>query len=239
MLGRVVTAAIGMLGLVAPAGAAAAQEEKRCRFLCAPELKIEPTFTLAPLGKRTEILSVSDGTVSRERRETTFEIVLAVDIPTSVNRLGFSVESIWSPFKGTSSNPFTGKTAEDVGVMQIRDNPVELEFEVHWEVLRSEQTGGWVHSHVDVVDQFSPSERPTSRGIYTHKLDFEWDTSFAPFSRLRPERWLRGVELEGSLDYLATGLPKTGDQLGTERFLDNADKWSFSFVVVIPVAPLE
>jgi hypothetical protein len=51
-------------------------------------------------------------------------------------------------------------------------------------------------------------------------------------------RWLRGVELEGSLDYVATGLPRKGDQHNGVRFLDDASPWSFSIVIVLPIAPL-
>jgi hypothetical protein len=49
---------------------------------------------------------------------------------------------------------------------------------------------------------------------------------------------LHGVELETSLDYLASGIPRKGDVFadGT-RYVDNASRWSFSFVIVIPVAP--
>jgi hypothetical protein len=50
--------------------------------------------------------------------------------------------------------------------------------------------------------------------------------------------WLRNVELEVSLDYVATGLPKAGDVLGDERFVQNASPWSISFVIVLPLAPL-
>ena len=51
--------------------------------------------------------------------------------------------------------------------------------------------------------------------------------------------WLREVEIEGSLDYVATGLPKRGDVIdGQERFLDNDSPWSFSLVFVFPLAPL-
>jgi hypothetical protein len=32
---------------------------------------------------------------------------------------------------------------------------------------------GWLTSHFDVVDQFSPAERPDATSAYTHKLDFE------------------------------------------------------------------
>jgi hypothetical protein len=64
------------------------------------------------------------------------------------------------------------------------------------------------------------------------------DTSLAVFNWLPEGRWLRGVELEGSLDYVATGLPKAGDQINGIRFVDKASPWSFSLVFVLPVAPL-
>ena len=61
--------------------------------------------------------------------------------------------------------------------------------------------------------------------------------SFAGPASLPEGRWLRGVELETSLDYLATGIPKHGDAFedGT-RYLDDASHWSLSFVIVIPIA---
>ena len=58
------------------------------------------------------------------------------------------------------------------------------------------------------------------------------------FKWLPDDNWLRNVELEGSLDYVATGLPKAGDVIGDERFLDDASPLSFSVVAVLPLAPL-
>jgi len=56
--------------------------------------------------------------------------------------------------------------------------------------------------------------------------------------RLLATRWLHGVELEASLDFLATGLPKKGDVFPDgSRYLDDASKWALSFVIVLPVAP--
>ena len=57
------------------------------------------------------------------------------------------------------------------------------------------------------------------------------------FNRLPQGNWLRNVEAEVSLDYVATGLPKAGDVVAGERFLDNASPWSLSFVFVFPLAP--
>ena len=87
------------------------------------------------------------------------------------------------------------------------------------------------------MDNFSPAERPTDKSLYTHKLNLELDMSVSVFNWLPERRWLRGVEIEGSLDYVATGLPKAGEEILGERFLDSASPWSFSLVFVIPVAP--
>jgi hypothetical protein len=105
-------------------------------------------------------------------------------------------------------------------------------------LVAGERTGGWISSHFDIVDKFSPAERPTDNRAYTHKLNLELDTSFAVFNWLPEGRWLRDVELEGSLDYVTTGLPRAGDIIDGRRFVDDASPWSFSLVFVIPVAPL-
>lgn len=70
-----------------------------------------------------------------------------------------------------------------------------------------------------------------------HKLNLELDTSLSVFNWLPEGRWLRGVDLEGSLDYVATGLARTGDDIGGVRLLDQASPWSLSIVCVLPIAP--
>ncbi|MGQ0650215.1 MAG: hypothetical protein ACT4P7_21950 [Gemmatimonadaceae bacterium] len=232
-----------LLAVVASLGArpALAQESEAggCLLLCAPSLAIEPTFTIENLLRRHRVQDVGSGLVARAERDLVFEMIFALDVPTTIPRVGFTLEAIWSAFAGGSSNPFTGESAEDAGRSEIRDNPVELEFELNLDVLKPEMTGGWIGAHFDVVDQFSPADRPRARGAYTHKLDFELDIGLAPFNRSR-YRWLRSVELEASLDYLATGLPRAGEvvPVGGERYLDDASPWSLSFVLVVPVAPL-
>ena len=210
-----------------------------CRILCAPALKIEPTFTIENLVNPPRILKIHDGDmveIEPGARQGVFELILALDVPTQLPRLGMTFEASFKPFLTTDSNPFTGMSSDLVG--DIRDNPVEIETEANFYVLTEEQTGGWISSHVDVVDQFSPAKQPDDASVYTHKLDFEWDTAFHVFRRLPESNWLRHVEAEVSLDYLATGLPDAGDTFGDERFLDRASPWSFSFVLVMPLAPL-
>lgn len=228
------TAPAVVLYLCLGAAQAAAQSQSECRFLCAPQLLIEPTLTVENLVKAPRVRTPG-GEEERGGRETVFEIILAVDIPTRLPRLGFTAEAIFVPFAKGSSNPFTGRSVQEVGVSAIRDNAVELEFEANFVVVKSEQTKGWVSSHFDIVDKFSPAERPSDSAVYTHKLNFEWDTAFALFNKLPDGHWLRDVEIEGSLDYVATGLPKAGDRIDGDTFMTPASPWSFSLVVVIPV----
>jgi hypothetical protein len=215
---------------------AAAQEEPRCAFLCAPELKIEPTWTLENLASRPRV--ESDGRVERAARDTVFELIFALDVPTTIPRVGLTLEAIFIPFHGTSVHPFTGATAVEAGRSEIRDNGIEMEAELNLDLFGTKQTGGWVSSHFDIVDQFSPGKTPRAGSVYTHKLDLEWDTAFHLFNPLPQGHWLKNVEAEVSLDYLATGLPKAGDLVAGERFLDKASPWSVSLVMVVPLAPL-
>jgi hypothetical protein len=212
---KAVSAAAIMVGLaVTPAWA---QEAAPCRVLCSPEFKIEPTISFTRLFGSPRTLS-DDGTVRRESGDIAFELILSLGLPTRATWLEFTVEAIFLPFD--------------------RDSTPELEFETNFIWLPSQRTRGWVTSHFDVVDKFSAAERPTDRRAYTHKLNFELDTSFSVFNRLPEGRWLRSVELEGSFDYIATGLPKAGDRFDGSRFLDDASPWSFSLVFVLPIAPL-
>jgi hypothetical protein len=159
-----------------------------------------------------------DGIVTREPRETEFEVILSLGLPTRLRWLEFTVEAIFLPFD--------------------RDSTPELEFETNLVWLPGERTRGWVSSHFDIVDKFSAAERPSDRRAYTHKLNLELDTSISIFNWLPERRWLRGVELEGSLDYVATGLPKAGDMVDGRRYINKASPWSFSLVFVLPVAPM-
>ena len=221
----------------------AAQKPNKCKLLCIPKLKLEPTLTIENLFRPPRIAELENGVpvrTAKAEREAVFEMVLALDIPTEIPRVGLTFETIWAPFTGTLENPLTNIMAPELGKAEVRDNSVELEFELNLMLLEAEQSGGWVETHFDIVDKFSPAERPgdTAAYTYTHKLNLELDTAFSIFGWLPTANWLRNIELEGSLDYLATGIPRAGDILGNELFLDGASPWSFSIVFVIPIAPL-
>lgn len=213
--------AIALGSASAPLVAEAQTSNGKCFFLCQPELKIEPTITVENLFRRHKVAESDENgevVVSRAHRETVFETVVALDIPTEIPRIGFTFEAIFAPF--------------------LKDNSPETELELNFKWLRSENTRGWVGSHFDIIDQFSPVERPGNASSYTHKLNFELDTAVSILKWLPRRNWLSGIEVEGSLDYLATGLPRKGNRIGNTLFLDNASRWSFSLVFVLPIAPL-
>ena len=214
-----------------------AQEGESCSFLCAPELKIEPTISFENLGSRARV--EVGGVVEETQRETVFELLFSLGVPTAIPWVGLTFEAGFAPFATTSENPFTGATSEEVGSDGIGDNLVALELELNLYLIESDQTGGWLSSHFDIVDKFSPAERPDAASAYTHKLNFELDTALHPFNSLSEGRWLRNVEAEISIDYVATGLPKAGDQFGDVLYLDDASPWSLSLVLVLPLAPLD
>jgi hypothetical protein len=195
---------------------AVGQTTPACHVLRAPEFNVEPTITFTKVFGSARIVD-EHGTTAREPRKTEFEVILSLGLPTRASWLAFTVEAIFLPFDGESTP--------------------ELEFETNLIWLSGERTRGWLSSHFDIVDKFSPATRPTDGIAYTHKLNFELDTSVSVFNWLPEGEWLRGVELEGSLDYVATGLPTSDDRVDGGRFLDRASPWSFSFIVVIPVAP--
>lgn len=201
------------------ASAEAQEEDSECTVLCTPELDFEPTLTVENLFASPRVEDVATGVIRRLERESAFEAVLALSVPTEL--------------------PFLGITLETIFAVSSDDNEPELEAEVNLVFVREEQTGGWVEAHFDVIDKFSPTERPSTDRAYTHKLNLELDVALRVFNWLPPEAWLRNVEVETSLDYVATGLPRRGDVVDGQRFLDDASPWSISFLLVVPVAALD
>ena len=199
----------------------ASAQSTGCFVLCAPGFKVEPTFTWENVFRQARVEETDDQgntVVRRISRERIFETVLALDVPTTIPRVGFTFEVSFKPF--------------------VKGNSPELESELNLHWLRSEDTNGWVSSHFDIIDKYSPGGRPHNADIYTHKLNFELDTA-VPFLKWTGKPWLRDIEIETSLDYVASGLPRAGDRFGNTRYLDNAGGWSFSLVFVIPLAPLK
>ena len=232
----VLTALVGFAAVPLTPALGAAQDGGSCKVLCAPELKIEPTISFENYVSQARV--ERGGVVEQTQGETIFELIVAVAVPTQIERVGLTFEVGVAPFLKTSENPFTGATAEELGRDDIRANLVGIELELNLYLLLSRQTGGWLSSHFDIVDKFTPAVRPDATSAYTHKLNFELDTAFRPFNWLSGGGWLSNVETELSIDYTATGRPRAGDLIGDTLFLDDFTPWALSLVLVLPLAPL-
>jgi hypothetical protein len=200
--------------------ATAQGQPDKCFVLCPPELKVEPTITWDNVIRRAKVAETdSEGntTIKETERERVFETVLALDVPTTIPRVSFTFEAIVKPF--------------------VKGNSPELETELNLHWLRSEDTNGWVGSHFDIIDKYSPGARPGTLDRYQHKLNFELDTAVS-FLKWTKKPWFSDFEIEGSLDYVATGLPRPGDRFGNVMYLDKAGGWGFSLVLILPLAPL-
>jgi hypothetical protein len=194
--------------------------QDQCFVFCAPDVKIEPTFTWENIFKPPRIAetdSQGNTVVKKVSRERVFETVIAIGVPTTIPRTSFTFEIITKPFvKGSSPE-------------------LETEWNLHW--LRSEDTNDWLSSHFDIIDKYSHGGRPHNEDRYTHKLNFELDTAVT-FLKWTRKPWLSDIELEASVDYVASGLARAGDRFENVEYRDNASRWSFSLVFVLPLAPL-
>lgn len=229
-------AAVLLLG--SPGPLSAQDGDDGCDFLCRPELEIEPGVAIEPVFRSPRIAELEGGVAvdtSRETTATEFELTLAVGIPTEIPRTELGFDVTWTPFVETDENPFTGRSGQS-----FRENVIEFAPEVSVTLLTPEETGGVTEVALSASDDISPAETPDAGSLFTHKLELAVETTVAPLSFLPEGNWLRNLEVEGALDYLATGVPEAGDEVpkGEERFLDDGARWGLSVVAIAPLAPL-
>ena len=112
-------ALVGFVVVLLTSAPGAAQDGDSCTVLCAPELKIEPTISFENLGSRARV--EADGVVEETERETVFELLFAVGVPTQIPRVGLTFEAGWAAFSD--------------------DNLVELELELNLHLIESDHTG--------------------------------------------------------------------------------------------------
>lgn len=199
--------------------AAQEPEETSCTVFCTPELNFEPTLSLNDLIAAPWVEDVATGQRRRLGVDPVFQATLSLGIPTELPYVELTLETIFTPF--VDDTPWSSKPSS-----------ISSFFRKEW-------TAGWVGAHFDIIDQLSPRARPGGGRTYTHKLDLELDVALYVFNWVTPPSWLHDVSVEASFDYLATGLPRRGDVIDGERYLDDASGWSLSLLVVLPLAPLE
>jgi hypothetical protein len=106
--------------------------------------------------------------------------------------------------------------------------------------LTAATTHGWVDVGANVADLFSQAARPDDRSAYTHKLDLELVTHWHAFAWTSPKSYGHRVTLFGILDYVATGLPRAGDEVPQgRRFVSSARPAALIAGLVLPITSEE
>ena len=104
----------GVLMWLGSAGSVVVQGQSGCTWFCAPDVKVEPQFTLENIFSVARMEELQNGTVvaqTSQEREPVFELALVVGIPTEIPRVGFTFETIFGPFGAVGTHPFTGALA--------------------------------------------------------------------------------------------------------------------------------
>lgn len=219
-------------------------QEARCNVLCAPILLSQSGFITTNLFNPPTLQPVDTagnptGAPFEVDSDTDLNLRFTMVVPTELERLSLYTLFQW-PINagGASSNPFTGRTAAQLGEDELDANAPAIVYGVSFGLILPRQTRGWFAAAFNLQGIFSPAAEPDDESFYTHKFGPELYLNVAPFTGLRQGNWFRNVSLWGVLDYVATGLADEGDVVGGVRFLDGPDRWVLVYGLQIPIAPL-
>lgn len=228
---------IAAIAMAAPA--LWAQDSTRCKAICTPQLLLQPGLIRTHVFSGPRVRSLTTGAVTRVAGQTSSLIVLTGTAKTAIPLTSVFFNVSWLPNATAHENPYTEYTASEIGAQNIRANSPAVDMGAFVSVLPKTKTFGVLAINLQVADQFSAAARPTDKGDFTHKLDLTAIGAWTLFSHLGVP-YLKNVDVLTVLDYVATGLPKAGDEvpLGERVFLDNAHSASLELQLSFPLAPL-
>lgn len=220
-------------------GAASGQQDCKMLF-CSPALTLSPSLAVTNVFDQPRVRRASNGTLHTLEPTTRFALLATLAIPMAVPRTSAVAQLVWAPSADGPADLAAGASAGAGDDADTKGNAPLVEFGLQLELLPARQTGGWLRVDAQLLDQFSPATRAGDGRAYTHKLNLELDAAVSPLRGLAPGNWFRNLELYATLDYLATGRPRVGDELprGGLTYLDDASPWSLFAGVTIPVAPI-
>lgn len=181
---------------------------------------------------------LGSGTVKSLPSTTNLEIVVGASVKTLWPRVSLYGSIQWLPNATEARNPFTLYTASDLDTRKIRANAPTASGGLALSLLQAPDTRGLLSVDVHVGDLYSNAARPDDAGSYTHKLDLGLVGQWNVFCWLPSNTYAHSVALFTLLDYVATGLPKAGDEVpkGERVFLDNVHATSLITGLSIPLA---
>ena len=219
----------------------AAQQSKPCTMICAPTIALNVAENTSHVFGSPSVRNDTTGVVSKLPSRHNLQLQLFVSAKTQLQHLYVFVASTWLPTAKTRANPYTEYTASEVGE-DIRANHVNVTLGALADIIPASSTRKYFALQGYVADLLSPAARPRDASTYTHKLDLGGVALLYPFAGTDSTSALHksGFYLYGNLDYVATGLPKKGDDVpkGVRTFLTGAKPAVFILGVGLPVAPL-
>jgi hypothetical protein len=214
-----------------PAGASS------CAVLCAPTVSLMPAVSRTHLFGGPTVRTVATGAERRLPSASDFEMIVAAAARTAVPRLSLFGSVQWLPNASETRNPFTLYTASELGE-PVRANAPTVTVGASVSVLPAAATHGLLDVAANVGDLFSQAARPDDRSAYTHKLDLDLVAHLHAFAWAPRATWLHRVTLFSILDYVATGLPKAGDEVPVGRvFETDARPTTLITGLSLPITP--
>jgi hypothetical protein len=217
----------------------AAAQQPHCRLICAPALTLMPGVIRTHAFHAPRVRELPGNQVVTLPGKSSVELIGAFVAPTAIQRASLFASVQWLPNAKESANPYTLYTASDIGE-QLRANAPSVTMGVTLALLTPTMSQGWFTLNGNIGDLFSQAAEPDDKSSYSHKLDFDLVGTVNVFNELPKSEYLHRVGVYGILDFVATGLPKAGDQVpkGERVFLDDARSVSLIVGLSLPFAPL-
>jgi hypothetical protein len=190
-----------------------------CRLLCTPGVVVMPAVIRSHLFGGPRVRSLSTGAVQRLPSSSNFELIVAASARTLVPRVSLFGSVQWLPNAAERRNPFTLYTASELGE-PVKANAPTVTMGASVAVLPAAATHGLFDLAANVGDLYSQAARPTDKSAYTHKLDLALLGHLHAFAWTPPATWLHRVTVFSILDYVASGLPKAGDEVPVGRVFE-------------------
>jgi len=226
-----------LLGAAVAATADAQAKPKPCRVLCAPTVDFMPGVIRTHLFGGPTVTDLSTGKESRLPSSSSLELIVAVASRTAIPRLSAFGSVQWFPNAGAQRNPFTLYTANQLGESVKADAPT-VTLGGSLALLTAPEAHGWGDLALNVGSLFSQAARPNDEKAYTHKLDLDLIGHLDVFAAAPAHAYLQRVSLYGILDYVATGLPRSGDEVPLGRRFDSSARPTALIVgLALPVTP--
>jgi hypothetical protein len=208
-----------------------------CRIVCAPTLSLMPGLVRTHLRGGPLVRTNATNAEQRLPSSSAMEIIVAATARTAVPRLSVFGSVQWLPNASAQRNPFTLYTASELGE-QVRANAPTATAGISISLLPASATRGWIDVAGNLGDLFSQAARPSDASAYTHKLDLELSTNVHAFDWVPARTYLHRASLFGILDYVATGLPREGDEVPLgRRFLSDARPLALIAGISFPLTP--